>query len=62
MYMIWVRDSWRAKWRAIKTREFSDWWEANQFIDKCMDLGKHGEAVPVPVGETVVIEKSTHGV
>ncbi|RJQ26403.1 hypothetical protein C4577_03565 [Candidatus Parcubacteria bacterium] len=52
MYQVWIRDSYRAKWRKLNTREFQEEWEANWYIDRRLDLGKEGEAVPVLISET----------
>ncbi len=52
MWQIWVRDSVRAKWRMLRTRDFSEYWESDYFIDKNVDLGKEGEAVSLQDGET----------
>lgn len=46
MWRVWVRNSYRAKWRLINTKEFNEEWEANWYIDRKLDLGNEGEAVP----------------
>lgn len=58
MYQIWIRDSCRAKWRKLNTKEFSEEWEANYFIDRNLDVPKDGEAVSLIDSETPWLSKS----
>lgn len=57
MWKIWVRDSFRSKWRMINTRDFRDYWEADIFIDRSLDLGKEGEGVALLEGETPFLKQ-----
>lgn len=59
IWRIWLRDSVRAKWRLINTRDFSEYWEANLFIDKNLDISKDGEAVPLLEGETPYLREGS---
>ena len=60
IWKIWVRSSVSAKWRIINTRDFSEYWEANLFIDKNLDVGKDGEAVSLLEGETPYIKEGSN--
>jgi len=59
MWKIWVRDSYRAKWRVLNTRDFEEAWEADSFINKSLDLGKEGEAVSLPVDEAPYVKENS---
>ena len=57
MWRVWVRDSVRAKWRKLQTKDFEDYWEAHYFIDRSLDLGEEGEAVSLLDGETPFLKQ-----
>lgn len=61
MFKIWVRDSFRAKWRLLKTKDFKECWDAESWIDKSLDLGDTGEAVALMDGETPYSFKEVKG-
>ena len=60
MYRIWVRDSFRSKWRVLHTKDFQEEWEANYFADRNLSLGKEAEVVALPDGEFPWLIKIKH--